>query len=407
LVWKLAASNRVGQLFCAPGNAGTDLLAENLALTVGDFDGIANAVEARAIDLVVVGPEDPLARGIADHLTASGVPVFGPTAEAARIESSKAWAKEIMREQRVPTGQAVTCESLQAALDAVYDAPLPVVVKADGLAAGKGVVVCQTRTEAEAVVRSMMQDGAVGAAAERLLIEEYLAGVEVSFLAVTDGETVLPLIPACDYKRAWDGDAGPNTGGMGAYAPPGAVDPVLIEWVLRDVITPTVAGMDARGITYRGVLYAGLILTDDGPKVLEFNCRFGDPETQVILPLLDVDLVGLCTATARGELASHPPLTWFPGACAGVVLASGGYPGSFTTGHPIRGLDAIPAGGEVFHAGTTRRGADIVTAGGRVLTAVGRGADMAAARDLAYAVAGAISFDGIYYRTDIASRELP
>ena len=406
LIWKLAASTRVGKLYCAPGNAGTETLAENLALPATDFDALAREVDTRGIDLVVVGPEDPLSQGIVDRLTAQGVPVFGPTMEAARIESSKAWAKEVMREQGVPAARAVVAGSLGEALDAVYDAPLPVVVKADGLAAGKGVVICETRAEAEAAVRSMMEGGAVGDAAQRLLIEEHLSGMEVSFLAVTDGETALPLAPACDYKRAFDGDAGPNTGGMGAYTPPGAVDAEMVERMLREIIVPTVAGMRARGIIYRGVLYAGLILTADGPKVLEFNCRFGDPETQVIVPMLDADLVALCEATATGRLASHPPLAWFPGACVGVVLASGGYPGSYTTGHPIHGPDAVPADGIVFHAGTTRRGADVVTASGRVLTAVGRGDDMASARDLAYAVADAISFDGAFYRRDIASREV-
>ncbi len=238
-----------------------------------------------------------------------------------------------------------------------------------------------------------------------MLIEEFLTGREVSFLALTDGESVLPLLPACDYKKIGDGETGPNTGGMGAYTPPKAVDDAMQRHFLDDVIVPTVREMAARGIQYRGVLYAGMILTPDGPRVLEFNCRFGDPETQVIMPMLDADLVALCEATARGELASMPPIDWFPGACVGVVLASGGYPGSYTSGHPIAGLDAVPDGGVVFHAGTTRRGTETVTAGGRVLTCVGRGETMAAARDLAYATADAISFDGAYRRGDIALRE--
>jgi phosphoribosylamine---glycine ligase len=230
--------------------------------------------------------------------------------------------------------------------------------------------------------------------------------MEVSFLAVTDGETVLPLVPACDYKRVGDGDVGPNTGGMGAYTPPSVVDAELVETLLHEVIVPTVAGMTEQGIVYRGVLYAGVMLTPNGPRVLEFNCRFGDPETQVILPMLDTDLVTLCEATARGDLASHSGLEWFPGACVGIVLASGGYPGAYTAGHVIDGLDDLPAGGIVFHAGTTRRGTDTVTAGGRVLTAVGRGEDMAAAREQAYATARAITFKDVYYRTDIALREI-
>ena len=403
LVWKLAASSRIGQIYCAPGNAGTSALAENLPLT--DFDALAREIEARGIDMTVVGPEAPLADGLADLLTTRGHLVFGPTAEAARIESSKAWAKEIMAAAGVPTGNATACDSLQTALDAVYDTPLPVVIKADGLAAGKGVVISETRDEAEAAVRDMLETRSLGDAASTVLIEEFLTGREVSFLALTDGDSVLPLLPACDYKKIGDGETGPNTGGMGAYTPPKAVDDAMQRHFLDAVIIPTVREMAARGIQYRGVLYAGMILTPDGPKVLEFNCRFGDPETQVILPMLDADLVALCEATARGELASLPPIDWFPGACVGVVLSSGGYPGAYTSGHPIDGLDAIPDGGIVFHAGTTRRGTETVTAGGRVLTCVGRGETMAAARALAYATADVIRFDGVYRRGDIALRE--
>ena len=404
LIWKLAASRQIGRLYCAPGNAGTESLAENLPLT--DFDTLSHEIEGRGIDLTIVGPEAPLADGLADVLTARGHLVFGPGAEAARIESSKAWAKEIMAAAGVATGQATACHTLQAALDAVYDMPLPLVVKADGLAAGKGVVICETRAAAEAAVRDMLEARSFGDAAATVLIEEYLTGQEVSFLALTDGESVLPLLPACDYKRIGDGETGPNTGGMGAYTPPRAVDDALQRRFLDEVIVPVVRKMGERGIQYRGVLYAGMMLTPDGPKVIEFNCRFGDPETQVILPMLDADLVALCEATARGELASLPPIDWFPGACVGVVLASGGYPGAYTSGHPIGGLDATPDGGIVFHAGTTRRGTETVTAGGRVLTCVARGADMTAARDLAYATADAITFDGAYRRGDIALREI-
>lgn len=406
LLWKLAASSQAGQLYCAPGNAGTALLGENLPIGVNDFEGLAREIESRGIDLVVVGPEEPLSRGITDFLQARGYAVFGPSSEAARIESSKAWAKEIMTAARVPTAHAVVCATAADALDAVYDAPLPLVVKADGLAAGKGVVVCHTRDDAEATVRAMMEDGALGDAASTLLIEEFLEGVEVSILAVTDGETVLPLVPACDYKRAHDGDEGPNTGGMGAYAPPAFVGADMIQTILDDIIAPTLRGMSQRGIVYRGVLYAGLMMTAAGPKVVEFNCRFGDPETQVILPLLNADLLALCDAAARGNLSRHPALEWFPGACVGVVLVSGGYPGTYTTGHAIHGLADIPADGIVFHAGTTRRGHDTVTSGGRVLTAVGRGTNMSDARELAYAIAREISFTDVFYRTDIALREL-
>jgi phosphoribosylamine--glycine ligase len=406
LLWKLAASPRVGRLFCAPGNAGTAQLAENLPVHATDIDGILHEVARRHIDLTVVGPEAPLARGLADRLLAHGYAVFGPTSHGAQIESSKAWSKDLMAANGIPCAHSVTCATLAEALDAIYDAPLPMVIKADGLAGGKGVVICETRAEAEATARSMLTEGALGSAGHTILIEEFLSGLEVSLLALTDGETVIPLLPACDYKRVNDGDAGPNTGGMGAYAPPGAVDAALVERALREVLTPAVRGMARAGIEYRGVLYAGLMLTADGPKTLEFNCRFGDPETQVILPMLDGDLLALFEATARGELANFPALDWFSGACVGVVLASGGYPGPHTTGHPIHGLDQLPEGGVVFQAGTLQRNEAVVTAGGRVLTCVGRGVDLATARELAYATADAISFDGLHRRADIGLREL-
>lgn len=406
LVWKLAQSERAGRLFAAPGNAGTATLAENLDVPASDVDGIVAAVEQYDIDLVVVGPEAPLAAGLADALRARGRVVFGPSAAGARIESSKAWAKELMVAEGVPTARAVVCDSLPAALTELEEMVAPVVVKADGLAAGKGVVVCQTHAEASEALRSMLADYALGDAGTRVLIEECLVGPEVSFLALTDGETIVPLVPACDYKRAFDGDEGPNTGGMGAYSPTALVGPAMAARIVDEVLRPVVRGMAAQGIDYRGVLYAGLMLTADGPKVIEFNCRFGDPETQVILPLLDADLVELCAATADGRLAEVDKPTWRRGACVGVVVAAGGYPGPYPSGCSIDGLDALPEGGVVFHAGTVSRGDETVTAGGRVLTAVGCGEDMAAARDLAYVTASAVGFDGAFYRSDIALREI-
>jgi len=406
LIWKLAQSERADRLYAAPGNAGTRDLAENLAVSVSDIAGLVNAAKTHAIDLVVVGPEAPLADGLADALRAEGLSVFGPSAAGAQIESSKAWAKELMVAEGVPTARAVACDSLSAALTELEEIPGPVVIKADGLAAGKGVIVCVDRDDAVAAVHAMLADHSLGDAGARVLIEERLTGPEVSLLAMTDGTTIVPLIPACDYKRVFDGDDGPNTGGMGAYAPTSLVPHETVDELVETIIAPVVRGMAKRGIEYRGVLYAGLMLTADGPKVIEFNCRFGDPETQVILPLLDADFTELCLATAEGRLAELAPPRWHAGACVGVVLTAGGYPGAYASGRPISGLDALPDGGVVFHAGTACRDAETVTAGGRVLTAVARGADMATARERAYAVAAAINFEDAFYRTDIAGREI-
>ncbi|MEZ4520238.1 MAG: phosphoribosylamine--glycine ligase [Thermomicrobiales bacterium] len=406
LAWKLRQSPDLGELYCAPGNAGTRAVATNLDVSDGDVDGLLAAAEEYGIDLVVVGPEAPLAAGLADRLRESGLLVFGPNRAAAQIESSKSWAKEIMEEWGVPTGAARVATSVKDAHGAVDASSLPIVVKADGLTTGKGVYVCSRRDEAHQAVDALMADGIFGEAGATVLIEEFLDGMEISILAVTDGTTIVPLLPACDYKRIGEGDTGPNTGGMGAYCPPGRADGALVDRIVREIIRPTLDGIRSRAGEYRGVLYAGLILTGSGPKVLEFNCRFGDPETQVVLPMLESDFLQLCLATARGELADHPPLRWSEGGCVAVVLASEGYPGSYTTGLPIAGLEAIPDGGVVFHAGTSTDNGGVVTSGGRVLAAVGRGPTLADARDLAYQTADAISFEGAYRRNDIASREL-
>jgi phosphoribosylamine---glycine ligase len=406
LAWKLSQSPGMGTIYVAPGNPGTAAIATNLSIGVSDFDALRAAIDEHRIDLTIVGPEDPLANGLSDYLTRIGHPVFGPSSDGARIESSKSWAKEIMSARNVPTGAAVRFDELEHALDYIYDAPLPLVLKADGLAAGKGVMICHSRDEAQAAARSMLGDRALGDAGGTVLIEEFLTGMEVSLLAITDGQSIVPLIPACDYKRVGNNDTGPNTGGMGAYAPPAAAGPGFVAEVIHTIIAPVLEEMRARGITYRGVLYAGLILTEDGPKVIEFNCRFGDPETQVILPMLDFDFLKLCDATARGELATLPDLRWHDGACVGVILAASGYPGSYRSSDPISGLDSIPNEGMVFHAGTRFDDGQVVTAGGRVLTAVGRGSTMQIARDLAYQTASAISFDGAFHRDDIAQREV-
>jgi len=407
LVWKLSQNPEIGELYCAPGNAGTAGHAANLDIADSDIEGLVDAARSHAVDLVVIGPEAPLAAGLADRLRGEGYLVFGPDKAAARIESSKSWAKEIMEEWGVPTGAARVLASPDEAHEAVENANLPVVVKADGLTTGKGVYVCESREDAHQAVRVLMEEGIFGTAGTTVLIEEFLTGLEVSLLAVTDGETVVPLLPACDYKRIGEGDSGPNTGGMGAYCPPGRISSALVDQIIREVIRPTLDGIKARAGSYRGVLYAGLILTEAGPKVLEFNCRFGDPETQVVLPMLESDFLQLCLAAARGDLANLPPLAWRNGACVAVVLASEGYPGPYETGLEIQGLDDLPAGGLVFHAGTASDGERIVTAGGRVLAAVGRGPTIEAARDLAYATADAIRYDGVYRRGDIAEREIP
>ncbi|HVB63153.1 MAG TPA: phosphoribosylamine--glycine ligase [Nitrolancea sp.] len=407
LVWKLAQSPRVDAIFVAPGNAGTAQIATNLPVPVNDFDGLIAAVRANDIDLTVVGPEDPLASGIADAFIAHDLAIFGPSAAAARIESSKSWAKDIMHSAGVPTARSQCFRDPHAALDAIYDAELPIVIKADGLAAGKGVIIAQTRDDAEQAVRSMLSDHAFGNAGNEILIEEFLTGREVSVLALTDGETIYPLIPACDYKRALDGDLGLNTGGMGAYAPVPLVDDALLSRIQREILAPTIAELNARGIIYRGVLYAGLVLTDSGPKVIEFNCRFGDPETEVVLPLLSSDLAELLDACAHGCLKSVAEPRWRSGTCVSVVLASGGYPQSYRSGHEIRGLNDLTPEVLAFHAGTKGDAAGrIVTSGGRVLSLGACGEGFAEARARAYDAVEQVTFDDRQYRTDIALREI-
>lgn len=404
LLWKLAQSPRRPQLFCAPGNAGTAQLAESVPIASGDVRALAVWADERAIDLAIVGPEAPLARGIADAFAARGRALFGPTQAAAQIEASKAWTKALLVRHGIPTARAEIVADLEAARRALDTFGTPVVVKADGLAAGKGVTVAATRAEAEAAVRACLVERAFGAAGERVVIEECLAGPEVSVLAFVDGECVVPMVPACDYKRVGEGDTGPNTGGMGAYAPPALATPELRARVQREILEPTAAALVAAGRPYRGVLYAGLMVTAEGPKVLEFNCRFGDPETQVILPLLASDLLDIVEAVVEGHL-DQAPVRWRAGAACGVVLAAEGYPGPYPMGMPIRGLDTAPDDALVFHAGTRATPEGIVAAGGRVLTVVGQGPDRAAARERAYAALAGIHFEGCYYRRDIAAAE--
>jgi phosphoribosylamine---glycine ligase len=407
LAWKLAQSPRVERVFAAPGNAGTAMVGENLPVGVSDLEGLAAAAVEHRVDLTVVGPEAPLAAGIVDLFRERGLPIAGPDRAAARIESSKSWAKEIMNAAGVPTARAQRFTDYEAAREAALDMSLPIVVKADGLAAGKGVVVASSHQEAVQALHDMMVERSLGDAADEVLLEDFLSGLEVSLHVLTDGTTIYPFLPACDYKRALDDDAGPNTGGMGAYAPVPSVDPELVVEMVRTIAQPAIDTMRARGIEYRGVLYAGLILTTDGPRVLEFNCRLGDPEAQVLLPMLDGDFAELMMASATGQLHTVTPPNWGAGACIGIVLASGGYPGSYRTGLPISGLDDVSGSSYVFHAGTERDDAGtIVTGGGRVLTVVARGNDFPSARDAVYTSAERITFADRHFRRDIAAREI-
>jgi len=407
LVWKLAQSPYVDALFAAPGNAGTAQLATNLPVPVTDIAGLIGAAREHRIGLMVVGPEDPLAAGLADACIESGITVFGPTAAAARIESSKAWAKQLMESAGVPTARSNRFNDLEQALDEIADAELPIVIKADGLAAGKGVIIAETRTEAQHAVRSMLSGEAFGKAGTSILIEEFLSGQEVSVLALTDGRTIYPLVPSCDYKRASDGDLGLNTGGMGAYAPVPTVDAAMMSRIQREILEPTIAELRSCGIEYRGVLYAGLMLTESGPKVIEFNCRFGDPETEVVLPLLRDDLLPLMTAAASGTLADVTPPSWESGTCVSVVLASGGYPLSYRKGYEIQGLDDLPIDVVAFHAGTSlAEDGRVITSGGRVMALTACGDSFEQARDHVYEALDHVTFQDLQYRTDIAAREI-
>jgi len=402
LAWKIARSPLVSRVHCAPGNPGTAELAENLPIGADDLAGIEAWVRSARPDLVVVGPEAPLAAGLADRIAALGVAVFGPVAAAARLEGSKAFAKEVMRAAGIPTADYQAFDAVAPALAWARERGGRVVVKADGLAAGKGVVVCGDLAEAEEALRSILVDRVHGAAGARVVVEERLEGPEASVIAIADGERVVVLPPAQDHKRIFDGDRGPNTGGMGVFCPTPMVDAALLAEVERTVLLPTVREMARRGTPFRGALYAGLMLTPRGPRVLEFNARFGDPETQPILMRLSGDLVPALLGSARGDL-SGVTLPVDPRAAVGVVMASEGYPGKVTTGDAIEGESGpFGEGVQVFQAGT-RRGPDgrLVTAGGRVLTVCALGRDLPDAAARAYEAVGRIRFRGAQWRRDI------
>jgi phosphoribosylamine--glycine ligase len=406
LAWKLAQSPRLTALFVAPGNAGTARLAcpqaqtANVPIRVEDTPALVDFARREGINLAIIGPEAPLADGLADAIRAVGVPVFGPSQAAAQIESSKVFAKQFMARHKIPTARFAAFRDLESARTHLKQIDYPVVIKASGLAAGKGVIVPESAAETEAALRRVLADREFGAAGDEAVIEERLSGPEVSLFAFTDGTVLKATLPAQDHKRIFDGDRGPNTGGMGAYAPVPACPPALADEITRTILKPAIDGLRAEGRPFAGVLYGGLMLTADGPKVIEFNCRYGDPETQVILPLLESDLLEISYACATGALAGVD-IRWTAGAAATVVIASEGYPGKYPSGRPIRGLEKTLPGTFVFHSGTKEAEGKVVTAGGRVLCATGWGGDLRQAIQSAYAAVEPIQFDGMQYRKDI------
>lgn len=403
LFWKLSESPQTERIYAIPGNPG---MGEMTDIAVTDNAAILQFAKEKDIGLVVVGPEVPLMNGLVDDLEAAGIPAFGPRANAAEIEGSKSFAKDLMKKYGIPTARYEVFAEAEAARAYIRSEGAPIVVKADGLAAGKGVVVAMTEQEALDAVDAIMEHNSFGDAGARVVIEEFMEGEEASLLAFTDGTVIRPMISAQDHKRAFDGDKGPNTGGMGTYAPAPVMTPELTERAVEEILKPTISAMEKEGRAYRGCLYLGLMITADGPKVVEFNARFGDPETQVVLPLLDGDLVQIMHACAGGTLADVP-IRWKDGAAVCVVLAAGGYPASYEKGNEIYGIgNAEKLGALVFHAGTAKKNGKIVTNGGRVLGVVGMGKDIASAVQSAYDAVDQISFKGEYHRKDIAHRAL-
>ncbi|MFZ1156993.1 MAG: phosphoribosylamine--glycine ligase [Candidatus Sulfotelmatobacter sp.] len=407
LVWKLRQSARVSQLYCAQGNGGIGDEAECLPADLKSLESMTALAAKVQPDLTVVGPELPLSLGVVDAFTARGWAVFGPTKAAAQLESSKSFAKEFLQRHHIPTAPYAICESVEQVRSALGHFHAPVVVKADGLAAGKGVVIAKSKEEAASAAADMLSGRMLGEAGTRVVLEECLTGDELSFLVFSDGERVAPLVAAQDHKRVGDGDTGPNTGGMGAYSTPEIVDDKMRDWLVAHIARPVVAGMKEEGAEFKGVLYCGLMMTARGPMVLEFNCRFGDPETQPILMRLESDLVEALEASIEGRV-SEGDFKWSREASVCVVMASGGYPGTFDAGKRITGLEEAGAieGVKVFHSGTTKRGDAYYTSGGRVLGVTARAGDLETAVERTYAACGKISFEGAHYRKDIAGRAL-
>jgi phosphoribosylamine--glycine ligase len=408
LAWKLKQSPRVQALYCAPGNAGTAAIAVNVPLEAQDIPALVAYCKEKSIDFAVIGPELPLTLGLADELAAAGIPAFGPSKEAARLEGSKAFAKDFMKRHGIPTAAYGVFQAGEAAEAKAFakTLPGPWVVKADGLAAGKGVLICQSLAETEKAIAYILEEGAFGQAGSALVIEEYLEGQELSLMAFSDGRTLALMPAAQDHKRIFDGDQGPNTGGMGAYAPAPAAVPALVAQAQKEILEPVIAAMAAEGRPFKGVLYAGLMLTAKGPMVLEFNARFGDPETEVVLPLLDSDLFDILEACSAGGLA-RMSIRWKESSCVTVVMAASGYPGDSRRGDVISGWDKVPAGVEVFHCGTGRnQQGQTITAGGRVLSVTAVRDELRAAVDLAYQGVEALYFEGCQFRRDIAQKAL-
>ncbi|MFH1519135.1 MAG: phosphoribosylamine--glycine ligase [Candidatus Omnitrophota bacterium] len=411
LSWKIAQSPLVGKLYCAPGNGGTSLVAENVDIAAIDIEGLLKFAIEQKIDLTIVGPEASLVEGIVDKFEDSGLKIFGPRKELALLEGSKIFAKETMRKYNIPTADFMIFDAPAPAKTYLRKKSLPLVIKADGLAAGKGVVIARTLKEAEAAIDLMMIEKKFGPAGEKIVIEECLEGEEASILVITDGDTVIPLVSSQDHKTVYDGDKGPNTGGMGAYAPAPVVDDEILAQIKKRITTPLIAGFQKEGRPYRGILYIGLMIKDNSPWVLEFNVRFGDPETQVILPKLKSDLVEVILKSLDNQL-TELELVWDKRSCLCVVLASGGYPAAYQQGKEIRGLEALEGLDDVFvfHAGTKSLGASsgfrFATNGGRVLNITALGQDLGEAQDKAYKAIESISFDQMHYRRDIGSKAL-
>lgn len=407
LIWKLRQSPRISEIYCAPGNGGISREAECVPADQKSLDSLVNLANRLHPDITIIGPEMPLQLGVVDEFTRRRWPIFGPTKAAAQLETSKSFAKEFLQRYRIPTAHYAICNSRGEVKSALSRFSGGVVVKADGLAAGKGVVVCGTKDEALSAADEMLSGKMVGEAGARVVLEECLQGDEISFLVISDGERVAPLVAAQDHKRVGDGDTGPNTGGMGAYSFPGLLDEPMTQWLLHHIAQPVIDGMKAEGMEYKGILYCGLMITPRGPQVLEFNCRFGDPETQPILMRLESDLLEAIEASVEGRV-SDGDFRWSPDAAVCVVMASGGYPGTIAVGKKITGIEDADRlqGVKVFHAGTSTRDGDFYTAAGRVLGVTARAADLKTAVDRAYEAVGKIQFDSAHYRKDIASRAL-